>query len=358
MPMGENEMPGNAPRQDQLLEEASFWFARMRGPDAERYRADFDAWLALGAAHLGAYNRAGEIFALGKFLAESPNAATDSDHDDGEPTPSRWRGLALLASFLMIVGFGAWVGRDSLSNIFGRTSEIASVRPAAAPDGQLFSTVGGMRRNFRLDDGSTVTLDAESVLSTAFDGQRRELRLKQGRARFDVAHETRPFVVLAGGGSVTARGTIFDVILNRDDGVTVRLLRGAVDVERPRKTGRGDRDKQAVTRLAPGEELSFGINGLPDLASATRGRDAVGVASLADIPAAREFDMAPLSEVIAEANRGSAIPIRVSDPAVGAIKVSGRFRIDNPERVADRLATLFDLEVDRTRQDEILLRPR
>lgn len=360
MPMGENEMPGNAPRQDQLLEEASLWFARMRGPDAERYRADFDAWLALGAAHLGAYNRAGEIFALGKFLAESPNAATDVDDNDndGYPTPSRWRQLALLASFLMIVGFGAWVGRDSLSNIFGRTTEIASVRPAAAPDGQLFSTVGGMRRSFKLDDGSTVTLDAESVLAAAFDSQRRELRLKQGRARFDVAHETRPFVVLAGGGSVTARGTIFDVILNRDDGVTVRLLRGAVDVERPSKTGGADRDKQAITRLAPGEELSFGISGLPDLASATRGRDAVGVASLPDIPAAREFDMAPLSEVIAEANRGSGIPIRVSDPAVGAIKVSGRFRIDNPERVADRLATLFDLEVDRTRQDEILLRPR
>jgi transmembrane sensor len=358
--MDENEMPGNAPRQDQLLEEASFWFARMRGPDAEQYRADFDAWLALGASHLGAYNRAGEIFALGKFLAESPNAAIDED--EGYGTPSRWRGIAILASLLMVVGVGAWIGKDSLSSMFGSTREIAVASPTAAPDGKPLSTVGGARRSFKLDDGSTVTLAAESVLSTAFDSQRRELRLERGRARFEVAHESRPFVVLAGGGSVTARGTIFDVIINKDSAgggsVTVRLLRGAVDVVRPSETGGVTGDKQATTRLAPGEALSFGDVGMPDLAASTKVPDAVAVATLPEIPAAREFDMAPLSEVIAEANRGSAIPIRVSDPSVGALKVSGRFRVDNPEKVADRLATLFDLEIDRTRQDEIVLRSR
>lgn len=350
--MGKNDMSDDAPRQDQLLEDASFWFARMRGPDAERYRSDFDAWLALGAAHLGAYNRAGEIFALGKFLAELPKAAAVDDNREYHPEPSRWRGLAILAGLLMIVGLGAWIGRSSISRMFGTTSEIA----AAALDGQQLSTVGGTSRSFRLDDGSTVTLDAESVLSTAFDNQRRELHLKRGRARFDVAHETRPFVVLAGGGSVTARGTIFDVILSKDDGVTVRLLRGAVDVERPGKTGTADNDKQAITRLAPGEELSFGDGAIPDLASATRVRETAALTSLPDIPAIKEFDMAPLSEVIAEANRGSATSIRVVDPAVGALKVSGRFRVDNPERVADRLATLFDLQVDRTHRDEIVLR--
>ncbi len=350
-------MPGNAPRQDQLLEEASFWFARMRGPDAEQYRADFDAWLALGASHRGAYNRAGEIFALGKFLAESPNA-TVVDKDEGYGAMLRWRGFAILATLLMIVGAGAWIGKDAISSMFGSTQEIADVSSSAAPDGKLLTTMGGARRSFKLDDGSTVTLDAESVLSTAFDSQRRELRLERGRARFEVAHESRPFVVLAGGGSVTARGTIFDVIINKDSGVTVRLLRGAVDVVRPSEAGGATGDKQAVTRLAPGEALSFGDVGMPDLAASTKVRDAVAVATLPEIPAAREFDMAPLSEVIAEANRGSAIPIRVADPAVGALKVSGRFRVDNPEKVADRLATLFDLEIDRTRQDEIVLRSR
>src|SRR3546814_15175781 len=75
-------------------------------------------------------------------------------------------------------------------------------------------------------------------------------------ARFDVAHETRPFVVLAGGGSVTARGTIFDVSLDRYERVTVRLLSGAVDVERPRPI-KGTTGRKAVARLEPGETHSF-----------------------------------------------------------------------------------------------------
>ena len=350
-------MPGDAPRPDQLLEEASLWFARMRGPDAGQYRADFDAWLALGASHLGAYNRAGEIFALGKFLAESPNAAA-AGKDEGYGAPARWRGFAILATLLLLVGAGAWIGKDSLSSMFGQTQEIAAVSPGAAPDGKLLTTVGDARRSFKLDDGSTVTLEAESVVSTAFDSQRRALRLERGRARFDVAHESRPFVVLAGGGSVTARGTIFDVIVNKDSGVTVRLLRGAVDVVRPSETGDATGDRQAVTRLAPGEALSFGDVGMPDLAASTKVRDTVAGATLPTIPAAREFDMVPLSAVIAEANRGAAIPIRVADPSVGALKVSGRFRVDNPDKLADRLAALFDLEIDRSRQDEIVLRSR
>src|SRR3546814_10755484 len=64
------------------------------------------------------------------------------------------------------------------------------------------------------------------------------------------------FIVLAGGGSVTARGTVFDVILGKDKRVTVRLLRGAVDVERPQGV-KGDRGAGAVARLEPGEVLSF-----------------------------------------------------------------------------------------------------
>src|SRR3546814_16729928 len=41
----------------------------MRGPDAQSYRPQFEHWLSLGASHRDAYERAGEIFALGRFLA-------------------------------------------------------------------------------------------------------------------------------------------------------------------------------------------------------------------------------------------------------------------------------------------------
>ena len=59
----------------QLFEEAAGWFARMRGPDAEASREEFEAWLARGALHRSAYNRAAEVFAMGKLLEEEETQA-------------------------------------------------------------------------------------------------------------------------------------------------------------------------------------------------------------------------------------------------------------------------------------------
>jgi ferric-dicitrate binding protein FerR (iron transport regulator) len=53
MPMAEDDMPEPMPRMDQQMREASLWFARMRGPDAEEWRPQFEQWLALGASHRG-----------------------------------------------------------------------------------------------------------------------------------------------------------------------------------------------------------------------------------------------------------------------------------------------------------------
>lgn len=346
--------PDGPPRRDQLLEEGSIWFARMRGPDAEEHRAAFEAWLASGAVHRSAYNRAGEIFALGRFLEHEADQATNDD----EETPARWRGFALAASILLVIGVSAWFSRDFLTSFVGlRQGQPATSIIASA--GKERWTADGVRRTIRLADGSLVILDDGSALTAHFDPQRRELRLERGRARFDVAHDGRPFIVFAGDGSVTARGTIFDVIVNRDQLVTVRLLRGAVDVERPTAgTGKNKSVAQAVTRLVPGEELSFGRATFPDLAAPTKAPGIDTIASMPQIPAVQEFDKATLAAVVAEANRGSTVPIRVADPAVGALTVSGRFRVDDPEQVADRLASLFDLQIDRTRQNEIVLRSR
>ncbi len=45
---------------DQLWSEATLWFARMRSPEADALRPEFEAWLARGALHRRYYNRAAE----------------------------------------------------------------------------------------------------------------------------------------------------------------------------------------------------------------------------------------------------------------------------------------------------------
>jgi len=354
--MDDEGEPGRATRHDKLLEDASLWFARMRGPDADVFRSEFEAWLSRDPAHRGAFNRAGEVFALGKFLAETPNHQTIADRNRPEPVIS-WRRAAMAACVLVLVGLGAWYGRNLMAAHFGEAAPVARSEPGNALALTRISTMDGARKALVLSDGSKITLEAGGVLATNYGPARRELRLERGRARFEVAHEQRPFVVLAGNGSVTARGTIFDVIVNADQGVTVHLLRGAVDVERAPKARNGAPALPIVTRLEPGESLNFGQSHTGH----------VGGASIDTPPEverprpageAIEFEKTPLSRVIEEANQGAATAIRLADPAIGDLKVSGRFRIDDPEQVADRLAALFNLKAERVSAQEILLRAR
>lgn len=341
---------------DQLTREGSLWFARMRGPDAQSYRPQFEHWLSLGASHRDAYERAGEIFALGRFLA-SQREEIEAEANDNEPMGHSWKWVAIAASLLLAIGAGGWFANSELRGSASGTAQVAQLNARTATERGLYDTVVGGRRNIRLADGSVVELDEGSELSTDFNKSRRELKLERGRARFEVAHEGRPFIVLAGGGSVTARGTVFDVILGKDKRVTVRLLRGAVDVERPQGV-KGDRSAGAVARLEPGEVLSFAAI-TPVALPRISGKAAIEPVTLRpDQPLIREYERTPLSAVVAEANRDSATSIRLADPGIGALRVSGRFRVDNADQVADRLAVLFDLDVERTKSDEITLRKR
>src|SRR3546814_15110866 len=79
------------------------------------------------------------------------------------------------------------------------------------PVTELASKIGEIR-TVALEDGSRVTLDTDTILHIAYSPTERGLKLERGRARFDVSYDaSRPFVVFAGGGSITAHGTVFDV---------------------------------------------------------------------------------------------------------------------------------------------------
>jgi transmembrane sensor len=348
-------MPEPMPKMDQQMREASLWFARMRGPDAEEWRPQFEHWLALGATHRGAYNHAGEIFALGRFMAAEKEDER-REANDNEASGRRRRWAAIAASLLLTIGIGGWIARVELPGMENAPVEVAQPMADHATQRQRYATLNGSRK-VRLADGSSVDLDPNSELFASFSAHRRELKLERGRARFDVAHEVRPFVVLAGGGSVTARGTIFEVSVERGERVIVTLLRGAVDVERP-SIIKGTTGPTAVARLEPGETLSFAAITSDMHRSLPTKSELKPLAISPEIPAVREYERTPLAAVVAEANRDSATSIRLGDPSLGTLRVSGRFRVNDADQVADRLATLFDLDAERTKPDEITLRKK
>lgn len=341
--MNPPDAPAEPPRETRAREAAG-WFARMRGPDAADSRSDFDTWLAQAPEHRGAYNRAAEIFAMGKLLADADRAAP-------APAPEP-RKRAPVAALLAICAASALAGGWFVLRPTGVADRPNTLVAGAKQERRELATVPGEVRLVRLADGSTVRLGGGTRLEVTIDGVRRILRLTGGAARFEVAHEARPFIVLAAGGSVTARGTIFDVALTGAGRVDVHLLEGAVDVRVPASASGAD---NRVRRLAAGEALSFAALPKPVATLAGAGIATPTPTASASPDPVREFEGATVATLVAEANRGSPRPISIANSSLGARRVSGRFRVDDTGLLAPRIGALLGARVDTRDPKRIVL---
>ena len=326
---------------DQLRGEAIDWFLTMRDSDAEQHRAEFEKWLARGAMHRAAYNSVAHTYLIG-----------DVNWDELPPAqPVRGtviRTRIALVGLLMLLACLVWR--------FVVPTDLAPERKGGQPvsviaraPAQFVTRLGEVRR-ITLADGSQIILDTDTLMSVDYRKDERELRLEHGRARFEVAHESRPFVVEAGDSEVIARGTVFDVSVLEPDEVRVHLLRGKVEVRRRQQGPRRDMVQLAV--LQPGQEM------LLEADAATARPPKPRTEPMSDWPSGSiDFAHSTLGEVVATANRYSVTKIRLATPEMERLPAAGVFRVNDPDRLANLLALLFKLEVTRA-PGEIILSKR
>lgn len=323
--------------QDQLRREAGEWFVIMNDENvSEEDQREFRRWLARGALHRATYNRIASLHSAGKRV-------------DWEnlPPPKPVRGTAkrvwiAAIGCVALIGFVAW--RASGAPAYWPGSEAPQIAESQSDVSLQYSTAVDEVREFSLPDGSRLTLDGGTSIEARFRSSDRQLRLQRGRARFDVAHEDRPFIVSAGGSEIIAVGTVFDVAYRNDRTVEVHLLRGAIDVRRAQASG-----KAAPIRLKPGDELRFTLEGSGNPATIRKSeRETDWVDARTDESDAR------VADVIATVNGRSTIKVILEDPAIGQRLVSGLNSIDDPEMLAENLAKLYDLQQSRN-GDRIIL---
>ena len=84
-------------------------------------------------------------------------------------------------------------------------------------------------------DGSTAHLNTNSVIEAEFTREARIVRLMQGEALFDVAHDpSRPFIVYVGNRAVQAIGTTF-VVRIESENIHVAVTDGQVQLSKREK---------------------------------------------------------------------------------------------------------------------------
>lgn len=216
--------------------------------------------------------------------------------------------------------------------IGGALTLLPTARPPEAPT--VLTTAVGAPSDYGLSDKSVVHLNADSRLNVRYSRASRDLALEKGDAMFEVAkNPDRPFNVTAGGATVTAVGTRFEVD-RVSDAVEVHVFEGVVKVSGQDGPTRLVRKGEWVL-LAADRQSSGRFE--PDSYQTWRSDWLVA-------------EQTPLKYVIARLNRYSAGQILVRDPAIGNLKVTGRFRLSRPGDALAMISALLNVETVRSGQ--------
>ena len=349
-------------RMDRITDEAAIWYVRAQDPGfSDEDRRELASWLSASAEHVREYlslaavthdlRQAAEAYDVDQLVALAREDTGDANViellDSGIRVPEGLTGrgkvgVAALpepASARRRPAFWRVAAGIALASVVAALAYVQHTKP----DPDLFITGVGEQVSFPLDDGSVITLNAQSTLRVAYSDEYRDIQLTAGEAIFDVAKDPgRPFRVITGRAVIQAIGTQFNV-RNRGGGTTVTVVEGIVDVHSasaaPALAGEAAQvpddtvsDPPAIapaqpTRLAVGQQLR--VNG---------GEMAVIEASVHKATSWRErrlvFEAWALEDVVKEFNLYNDHPFVIDDPGLAERAISGTFSADDRDSFA------------------------
>ena len=313
-------------REDERLAQASAWIARLQSDDlTEADGLAFDAWLSADPENPAAYDAALVIW-RGFDGVGSAVLAGLAAKDQGRVAATR-RGW--------LVGAGGLAAAAAV---------LVALLPVVSSPSLSFATSKGEHRAVKLDDGSTVDMNAETSLSVTQAWNARRVVMGQGEAIFDVASDRRrPFTIQAGDHVVRVVGTQFDV-RRRGSDLRVTVARGIVEV----RPGSGDTGPTYVLRA--GQRLVLNPARPNAKLTSVEPSEALGWRSGRLV-----YRDEPLANVVADLNRQFVKPIVLADAQLGQTPISGVLILDSQTNVVGRLSLMLPITAINS-ADGVLLR--
>lgn len=312
-------------------EDAAAWVVRLEAGDiGDEEAVAFDAWLSATPENPVAFDAAMSV-----SQAYAASGETIARELGARRTPRTMQPTAYGRRAVM--GMGAVAAAAAVAAVVAPQLAVA--------DAQTYVTAKGERRSIELADGSRIDLNGGTRLTVSFERDNRRVTLDHGQAVFDVAHAPdRPFTIAAGDRTVRVVGTQFDV--RRLQGkLSVTVARGAVEV-RPT-----DGQKGRAYRLHPGQRLDHQEGAVTAQVAAAEAQEVLGWRQGRLV-----YREQPLGEVVADLNQQFDTPIRIEDPALARMPISGVLVVDDQSAVIRRLALLVPIRAVRSDAGVVLRR--
>ncbi len=317
-------------KNNQLLDEAAEWIARLRSDQVSAAdQQAFALWLSEGVAHRQAFDQTENLWQDLGVVQHLPAELFTSEqaNDAGSNATSINSAATPIAP-----AFGRRVFAAAAAVVVA-VALIWQLLPAPAADASVYRTAVGEQKTITLADGSTVMLNTQTKLGVDFSAAQRDVTLHRGEAYFTVAkHSERPFVVALDDVTVTAVGTAFN-IRRQQQQTLITVTKGEVKVSDKHAQSKPGHSESVRAKQQVVVDKKIGLGAVTD----THGQQATAWQRQQLV-----FDSARLSDVVAEINRYSTRQIKIADPLLNSLQVSGVFRLDDPQ------ATLRGLEASLT----------
>ncbi|MBY6211682.1 FecR domain-containing protein [Microbulbifer agarilyticus] len=220
------------------------------------------------------------------------------------------------------------------------------------PAAQAYASELAQVRNVVLEDGTRVTLGGDSALEAEFSEGSRRIKLLRGQAFFDVRKDpTRPFVISAQGAEVRVVGTRFDVRTGSklNPAVKVTVEEGIVDVAR--KTAAKPDEAENKVRLTAGQQVKVDEKRISPVSKV----DTTSVASWRQ--GKFSYRDAPLSEIVADANRYRKDRIIIGTRELESLRVTTAFTADQADTLVAMLEQSLPVRVFKEPDGRVVIWP-
>lgn len=303
-----------------IQEQAVDWLMQLQASPKDTAIVEACAlWRASDARHELAFAKASRVFSDTRFLL-----LQDTDFARTAARKPRYPVRAALSSMLLFGALaGGFIAYDGPMRLRADAMSASNEMPI-----------------IKLEDGSTVQLNAGSAIAFDITDSERQVQLLRGEAYFIVAPDPqRPFTVRAANGEVTALGTEFDVKL-KDGGADVVVTEHAVQVQTS-ATSSALNPLDAL-QLEQGHSVFYdNKNGIgqvamidPELAASWRRGHLV-------------FENQPLEHVVEDIARHLPGRVMIASSDLAERRITGTFDLSAPSTALDDFITAFDLKVVR-----------
>ncbi|TAJ88175.1 FecR domain-containing protein [Reyranella sp.] len=312
--------------------EATEWLILLQeDPGDDNLRRRFEVWRAASPLNEAAW-------ATTRHVSGMVAATTPAHADKWRPFVAGQRGAARTQAVWAAGIIDALKRRWLLATMGTAVAAALALVVAPAALVQLrsdYTTGTAALRHLELQDGSEVTLAPASAIAVSYEAGERRVRLLQGEAFFQVKPDkARPFRVVAGDVQALVVGTSFDVRWE-SGGVSVAVQEGVVQV------GASEGAFTATERLEAGQSVKVLRKG--EIRRADEPPHLIAGWRQGQLLAQDRS----LRDAVEELRRYWGGAIILTDDALGDLRITGAYNLDDPEEALRGMARAHGAKVRR-----------